>query len=267
MNEQTVRWIISRPWLQPIWEKGLKLCHAGMNVGGGHEIENSGEQQTLHWYFTKINVQDNYCVFDVGASRGEFTNKVIALLENKAKIFCFEPQNTCYEILTNKFSHYHNISILKFALSKENKSGNIYFSSEGESIASLTPNILIQNTGNAVRQEEIFIKTLDTFCMEKDISVIDFLKIDVEGHEIDVLLGSQQMLSSGGIKCIQFEFGQTCLSTRIFMHDFFQLLSENYNLYRILKNGVFQIKNYYYGLEIFKITNFLAIRKDMMHHR
>ncbi len=258
--EQTVRWIISRPWLQPFWEKTLKLCHAGMNVGGGYDIKDSGEQQALNWYFTKVNIKDNYCVFDVGASRGQFADDVIEILGSKGQIYCFEPQNKCYDILINKFSHTKNVSILNFALSKENKTGNIYFSSEGEAIASLTPNILIQNAGN-VRQDEIEIKTLDSFCADKNISVIDLLKIDVEGHEIDVLLGSERMLASGTIKCIQFEFGQTCLSTRVFMHDFFELLSDNYDIYRVLRNGVFKIKDYHYGLEIFKITNFLAIRK------
>jgi FkbM family methyltransferase len=263
MNEHTIRWIISRPLLQPLWEKGLKLCHLGMNVGGGYAIKTSGEQEALKWYFNKINIKDSYCVFDIGANQGEFTNNVIALLGNKATIFCFEPQNNCYDSLVSKFLHQNNVSILKFALSNENKSGKIYFSNEGEAIASLTPNILIKNAGSAVFQSEISIKTVDLFCDEKAISTIDFLKIDVEGHEIDVLLGSQQMLASGGIKCIQFEFGQTCLSTRIFMYDFFELLSNDYNFYRVLRNGVFQIKDYNYGLEIFKITNFLAIRKDI----
>ena len=263
MNEQTIRWIISRPLLQPLWEKGLKLCHAGMNAGGGYDIKDSGEQQALEWYFNNINIKDSYCVFDVGANCGKFTSNVIASLGQKAKIFCFEPQNSCYDSLISKFSHQDNVSIFKLALSNENKSGNIYFANEGEAIASLTPNILIHNAGTAVLQEEISIKTLDLFCTQKGIRVIDFLKIDVEGHEIDVLLGSQQMLASGGIKCIQFEFGQTCLSTRIFMYDFFELLKDNYNFYRVLRNGVFHIKDYNYGLEIFKITNFLAIRKDI----
>ncbi|BAZ16088.1 hypothetical protein NIES4071_79630 [Calothrix sp. NIES-4071] len=258
--EQTLRRIISRPWLQPFWEKTLKLCHAGMNVGGGYDIKDSGEQQALNWYFTKVNIKDNYCVFDVGASTGQFANDVIEILGAKANIYCFEPQNKCYVSLINRFSHQDNVSISNFALSKENTTGNIYFSSEGEAIASLTPNILIKNAGN-VRQDEITIKTLDSFCADKDISVIDLLKIDVEGHEIDVLLGSERMLARGGIKCIQFEFGQTCLSTRVFMHDFFELLGDKYDFYRVLRNGVYKINDYHYGLEIFKITNFLAIQR------
>jgi FkbM family methyltransferase len=258
--EQTLRWLISRPWLQPFWEKTLKLCHAGMNVGGGYNIKDSGEQQALNWYLTKVNIKDSYCVFDVGASEGKFTNNVIELLGAKANIYCFEPQTKCYDILTNKFLHYKNVSIFNFALSKENTTGNIYFSSAGEAIASLTPNILIQSAGN-VQQSEIEIKTLDSFCADKNITEIDFLKIDVEGHEIDVLLGSETILADDKIKCIQFEFGQTCLSTRTFMHDFFSILSEKYDIYRILKNGLYKIENYHYGLEIFKITNFLAILK------
>jgi FkbM family methyltransferase len=54
------------------------------------------------------------------------------------------------------------------------------------------------------------IKTLDEYCLEKSISNIDFLKIDIEGMEIDVLNGGKNIVNNS-TKIIQFEFASTML--------------------------------------------------------
>lgn len=51
--------------------------------------------------------------------------------------------------------------------------------------------------------KEIEIETLDKYCQEHHITKIDLLKIDTEGWDYNVLLGSQKMLPN--IKYIQFE--------------------------------------------------------------
>ena len=48
--------------------------------------------------------------------------------------------------------------------------------------------------------------------------MIDFFKIDVEGHEMDVLKGIGDKISN--IKLIQFEFGGCNIDTRCFFQDF-----------------------------------------------
>ena len=111
--------------------------------------------------------------------------------------------------------------------------------------------------------EEVSVNTLDGFCKKNNISTIDFLKIDVEGNEYKVLLGAQKMIKAGKISFIQFEFGGTDIDARIFFFDFFKLLSGNYNLYRILKNGLWPINHYKETDEIFFTTNYLAVLNDV----
>jgi FkbM family methyltransferase len=45
--------------------------------------------------------------------------------------------------------------------------------------------------------EEIMVKTLDDFWKEKEITRIDFLKIDTEAFEIPALEGAYEMLITG----------------------------------------------------------------------
>lgn len=58
------------------------------------------------------------------------------------------------------------------------------------------------------------IKTLDGYCTENSIDSIDFLKIDIEGMEIDVLNGGKNIINSA-VKIIQFEFGLCILDRKI----------------------------------------------------
>jgi len=63
------------------------------------------------------------------------------------------------------------------------------------------------------------IKTLDEYCEEKNIENIDFLKVDIEGMEIDCFNGGKQILNSG-TKVIQFEFASTMLDRKISPDDY-----------------------------------------------
>lgn len=109
--------------------------------------------------------------------------------------------------------------------------------------------------------ETIKIITLDNFCVDNNINHIHYLKLDVEGHELSVLKGAKNTFSSAKIDWIQFEFGGCNIDSRTYFRDFFDLLSPNYNIYRLVRNGLVPINRYHETLEIFTTTNFIAISK------
>lgn len=55
--------------------------------------------------------------------------------------------------------------------------------------------------------ERIEVVRLDQFCLENAIGEIDLLKIDVEGFELEVLSGTQEMLNKGKVKAVFAECG------------------------------------------------------------
>ena len=67
---------------------------------------------------------------------------------------------------------------------------------------------------------EFNLSTLDLFCEREAIPNIDFLKIDTEGNELDVLEGAKKLLSGGKIKIIQFEFGECDVFSQSFFERF-----------------------------------------------
>lgn len=61
------------------------------------------------------------------------------------------------------------------------------------------------------------ILTGDGYCQDHGIGEIDFLKIDAEGYDLDVLVGFSEMLRSGRIRYLQVEC-TTSLDNRFHVH-------------------------------------------------
>jgi Methyltransferase FkbM domain len=104
--------------------------------------------------------------------------------------------------------------------------------------------------------------TLDDFCSGAKIDNIDFLKIDVEGGEFDVLLGAQEMIARRSIAIIHFEFNSMNIFTKHFLRDFDALLP-GYRLYRVCPTTLLELARLpVVCQEIFGYQNILAIRED-----
>ena len=90
-----------------------------------------------------------------------------------------------------------------------------------------------------------------------------YIKIDVEGHELDVLRGAQKIVAK--TKLIQFEFGGCNIDTRTFFQDFYYFFKQaDFKLFRITPKGLFQIKEYLEEDEYFATTNYLAVNARLV---
>jgi len=122
----------------------------------------------------------------------------------------------------------------------------------------------IFQTDNGVASIEFQMDTIDNFCASKNIENIDFLKMDVEGHELSVLKGAVSLLLTDSIKVIQFEFNLHNVYAHVFLRDFYLVL-HNFEFYRLSQNGLIALGGYSTFNEIFVLQNIVAIRKDICH--
>ncbi len=231
------------------------IAAEGLCFGNDLLIEQS--ERYLLQYLAK-NAPDNAVIFDVGANIGNYAKHCKAQLPN-AIIYAFEPSKSTFDLLQNKLGT-EEYNLENCALGAKYDLLPIY----NESIlASLNSLIERKHPNQHWQQAEVVqVQSLDDYCKAKKIEQIYLLKIDTEGFEMEVLKGAKQKIAEGKIQNIQFEFGGSMLDSRLFFRDFWDLLFNKYDIYRILTNGLEPISNYEEKLENFRGNNFLGRMKS-----
>ena len=166
-------------------------------------------------------------IFDVGANRGDITLKYLTLFPN-AKIHSFEPFPESYKIFISRHKDNLNVRLNKYALSSSIGKATLNVNTSVDTNSLLKSKKIGANSDKScvsVGQIEIEINTIDNYCMQNNITIIDILKIDVQGSEIEVLKGALNMLKKGMIKLIYIEtyFEQQYINQPLF-HEISQLL-------------------------------------------
>ena len=107
----------------------------------------------------------------------------------------------------NKISYFNN-----FGLGNENN--QFYYYPKYESFYDRIASCHISDDNNKIL---LNVKKGKDYVISKNIEKIDFLKIDTEGYELNVLQGFEECLEN--IKIIQFEYGGTFLDNNIKLID------------------------------------------------
>jgi FkbM family methyltransferase len=221
----------------------------------------NGEKKIIKSILPTKFKNENLIIFDVGANVGNYT-KFIYNLFPKATIYCFEPNLDTFKKLEINIQNIQNIKAINYGVGSAAGKFQIYTSKENDisSHASMLKSVF-ENEENILSIDTEII-TLDEFCLTNNIPYIDFLKIDVEGFELEVLKGAIELIKHNKIKIIQFEFNYMNIESRVFFKDFYKLLF-NYDIHRMELDELKLIDEYSYIDEVFYIQNYLAINKSM----
>ncbi len=171
-----------------LWQNLYRLSLRGMNLGGGGNVFTSGEFAILNILRDNIGVRNEPVLFDVGANVGNY----IALLMNvfpNAQIHSFEPAKETFANLQKntapRLTHYAGeVRLNNFGLSDSPSEATLHYDRENSGLASLYDRQLDYFGIDYSKSETVQLFTPDNYCAENNIDHIDFLKMDVEGHEI-----------------------------------------------------------------------------------
>lgn len=178
-------------------------------------------------------------MFDVGANTGQ-TLDWFRMNEPEAKIYCFEPVSAPYNDLKTKARKDSNSIVEQIAFGEQSGEKVMKLFDMDSSLNSLSDRAMNQNID--AYEETVKIDTLDNYCLKNGISKIDFLKIDTEGYELNVLEGSVNMLNNAAISFIYCEIGFLKQNERnTYFADLTEWLADkNYHffgLYQLVSNG------------------------------
>ncbi len=174
-----------------------------------------GDVQTLEEH-----IEPGATVIDIGANAGTLTLVAAALTGNTGKVLAFEPSPKFANIIQKNIVLNHLESIVtvhQVALGASE--GQVYLN---ENVTDDTTNY-VSNSGTAVP-----LNTLDSFT--ENLNQIDFLKMDAEGSEYDILIGAPETLKK--TKVLLFEIcNKTLARKNIDMQALYDLLNASFDLY------------------------------------
>jgi FkbM family methyltransferase len=232
-----------------------------MGIGSGAPVDESGEIAAIK----KLHElkRPSYCIFDVGANQGQFVSLISSYFRQHEnyQVHCFEPSVYTFRILSQKLACNNHVILNNRGLGEKNGEFELFYDKPGSGKSSLIKRKLDHFNIEFNLSEKVTIDTVDNYCQDNNIGRIDLLKIDTEGHEMDVLNGSQKMFQSNSIQMVSFEFGGCAIDARKYFQDFYYFFnSKKFSLYRITPSGyLYPIPNYQEVYEQFRTTNFLAI--------
>ncbi len=129
-------------------------------------------------------------IIDIGANIGETSLAFSKLTGEGGKVFSFEPDPQTFIRLTEHLGINECINVTAINKGLGKTTGELFLE-EGQNNSGgnrISPNQI--NSG-----KKIEITTLDHFLTITNLEKIDFIKIDVEGYEYNVLLGAEASIS------------------------------------------------------------------------
>jgi len=142
-------------------------------------------------------------VFDVGANIGQ-TSMSLRKFFPDSIIYAFEPVASTYTKLIDNTKD-ANVKAYNFGFGDEEKKSELFLQDDS-GLNSLVEDLNKPKTINS-SPEKVAITTLNNFCSQENIHIINFLKIDTEGYGLNVLNGAKRLLQKGNINWIFIEVG------------------------------------------------------------
>lgn len=237
----------------------IKILQKGIDLlrGYSYDFNKNGEKELL----SNLSALNFKVIFDVGCNVGEWSQTAVRYFP-AAHIHCFELSEGTFETLSE------NLKGPNFVLNNMgmgDKDAVVEYKDYGENskVNTLLVNATYHDRKIDFQIKRATIRSGHSYCAEKGVDHIDFLKIDVEGADHLVLEGFGDLLQKKAIRVIQFEYGYTHGDAKFLMRDFYRLFEQHgYMVGRVQKGGVV-FEDWTYKHNDFRSgPNYVAIRLD-----
>jgi FkbM family methyltransferase len=207
-------------------------------------------------------------IFDIGANIGSMTMNFARMVPG-GRVYAFEPTYYAFEKLQRNISLNPELAkrVQAVQLFVSDRSGPVH---NIEAYSSWKVDGSAQKThplhGGMIRNAEgVSTITLDDFCIENQISRVDLIKIDTDGHELQVLTGACKTLGKYTPFLI-FEIGlYTLREQNVEFERYLKLLKTLDYVLINSKNGIeVTLDNYWRQIPLKSTTDIIAVPSRSM---
>lgn len=145
-------------------------------------------------------IKKNWRVIDIGANIGYYTILLGKLVGDKGEVYAFEPDKDNVSTLSTNVlaNNFNNIKVIEGAISDNTGTTKLYVSKENNG------DHRTYNNGEKRKSYDVNSYSLDSFFSTK--KRIDFIKIDIQGSEMQAFLGMKNILKNNPNIIIICEF-------------------------------------------------------------
>ncbi|MDD5312470.1 MAG: FkbM family methyltransferase [Dehalococcoidia bacterium] len=164
--------------------------------GIAHELLLTGTYEEYTSFVFKQYVKKGMTVLDIGANIGYFTLLAASLVGEGGKVYAFEPEPKNYNLLVKnvELNSYNNIVAVPKAVSDRVDELQLFIDRVESGGHSLFKESARRGNINSVESVTVSTTSIDEFFGDNQ-SIIDVIKIDIEGAEVLALKGMQNTLS------------------------------------------------------------------------
>jgi FkbM family methyltransferase len=145
--------------------------------------------ETTVIYLEKGGLKEGDIVLDLGSYCGATVWAFSKAVGKKGKVYAFEPDPDNYRMLQKNIEYHNLTNVLSINKGVWSFSGNLLFQGEGNMGSGIS---IVQD--RAANQFNIQVLSLGDFCTNYNIDRIDYIKMDIEGAEVEVLKASGDIL-------------------------------------------------------------------------
>lgn len=229
------------------------ICYPNNSYGSFIVYALWPEYHELNFIYSILRENDNY--IDVGAHIGDSSLLAASKIKTGKVISC-EPTPAIFnELYTNiKLNNFENI-IYPLQKAISDREGVAFFTLETASEVNH-----LGSKVNGKKSIKVLTTTVDTLVTQNSLKKVELLKIDVEGFELEVMLGAKKSLHLNKVGMILFEVNPTVadISDRV---DKVQKFLDTYafSYYEFTGKGLLEEVSELYVTP--RTSNFLAVSK------
>lgn len=183
-----------------------------------------------------ISFNDRTLLIDVGANTGYWMKNFLYFFPS-SKVIGIEPERINFTKLEKQFLNHNNVELHNYAASNYNGSNLLMIKEDGtlNSFEKYDEKFSLSRKDKIIGHQNVLVKKLDSIIKEKNFLEIDkvILKIDVQGHEVEVFEGSINTLNFVDIVICELSFASEYNQKEPSFSKITSIL-ERYGLYPII---------------------------------